>query len=49
MEGPSASTNEIVCQAAHFNGVATDAEYAAGPHAWSRLPHAFDELLDPVS
>ncbi|MCQ6253069.1 GTP-binding protein [Streptomyces malaysiensis] len=26
----------------------TDAEYAAGPDAWRRLPHAFDELLDPV-
>ncbi|MFS7877503.1 GTP-binding protein [Streptomyces asiaticus] len=27
----------------------TDVEYAAGPDAWSRLPHAFDELLDPVA
>ncbi|MFH8369120.1 GTP-binding protein [Streptomyces sp. NPDC018031] len=27
----------------------TDAEYAAGPDAWRGLPHAFDELLDPVS
>ncbi|MEU5925744.1 GTP-binding protein [Streptomyces antimycoticus] len=27
----------------------TDAEYAAGPDAWRRLPHAFDELLDQVS
>ncbi|MEV6652680.1 GTP-binding protein [Streptomyces sp. NPDC051219] len=27
----------------------TDAEYAAGPEAWRRLPHAFDSLLDPVS
>ncbi|MFD8381444.1 GTP-binding protein [Streptomyces sp. NPDC059679] len=27
----------------------TDAEYAAGPDAWRELPHAFDELLAPVS
>ncbi len=27
----------------------TDTEYAAGPDAWRRLPHAFDELLDQVS
>ncbi|NBM18726.1 GTP-binding protein [Streptomyces sp. GC420] len=27
----------------------TDAEYAAGPDAWKRLPAAFDSLLDPVS
>ncbi|MCP3821663.1 GTP-binding protein [Streptomyces sp. A3M-1-3] len=27
----------------------TDAEYAAGPEAWKRLPPAFDSLLDPVS
>ncbi|WP_030162350.1 CobW family GTP-binding protein [Streptomyces sp. NRRL S-244] len=27
----------------------TDAEYAAGPEAWRRLPAAFDPLLDPVS
>ncbi|WP_262700658.1 MULTISPECIES: GTP-binding protein [Streptomyces] len=27
----------------------TDAEYTAGPDVWSRLPHAFDELLDPVA
>jgi G3E family GTPase len=26
----------------------TDAEYAGGPAAWARLPHAFDDLLDPV-
>jgi len=26
----------------------TDTEYAAGPQAWKELPHAFDELLDPV-
>ncbi|MFI9822225.1 CobW family GTP-binding protein [Streptomyces sp. NPDC052013] len=24
----------------------TDAEYAAGPEAWQRLPHAFDTLLE---
>ncbi|MGW2178399.1 CobW family GTP-binding protein [Streptomyces sp. NPDC001732] len=27
----------------------TDAEYAAGPEAWKRLPTAFDSLLDPAS
>ncbi len=27
----------------------TDAEYAAGPEAWKRLPTAFGPLLDPVS
>ncbi|MFH9177493.1 CobW family GTP-binding protein [Streptomyces albogriseolus] len=27
----------------------TDAEYAAGPEAWKRLPAAFDSLLDPVA
>lgn len=27
----------------------TDAEYAAGPEAWRRLPAAFDSLLDPVA
>ncbi|MFI6080259.1 CobW family GTP-binding protein [Streptomyces sp. NPDC051217] len=27
----------------------TDAEYAAGPEAWRRLPAAFDSLLDPVT
>ncbi|THA32867.1 GTP-binding protein [Streptomyces sp. A1547] len=27
----------------------TDAEYAAGPEAWRRLPAAFGPLLDPVS
>ncbi|MEU0679347.1 CobW family GTP-binding protein [Streptomyces albogriseolus] len=27
----------------------TDAEYAAGPEAWKRLPAAFDALLDPVA
>ncbi|MEU4095855.1 GTP-binding protein [Streptomyces sp. NPDC026673] len=26
----------------------TDAEYAAGPQAWKRLPAAFDALLDPI-
>ncbi|MTE18112.1 cobalamin biosynthesis protein CobW [Streptomyces sp. TRM43335] len=26
----------------------TDAEYAAGPEAWRRLPAAFDPLLDPA-
>ncbi|MEV4439460.1 GTP-binding protein [Streptomyces sp. NPDC049577] len=26
-----------------------DAEYAAGPQAWTELSRAFDELLDPVS
>jgi G3E family GTPase len=26
----------------------TEAEYAAGRDGWRRLPHAFDELLDPV-
>ncbi|GHJ39373.1 GTP-binding protein [Streptomyces sp. TS71-3] len=26
----------------------TDAEYAAGPQAWQRLPGAFDWLLDPA-
>ncbi|MYS25390.1 cobalamin biosynthesis protein CobW, partial [Streptomyces sp. SID7804] len=24
----------------------TDAEYAAGPDAWQRLPHSFDTLLE---
>jgi len=27
----------------------TDAEYAAGPDGWRHLPHAFDDLLDPVA
>ncbi|MEV6148177.1 GTP-binding protein [Streptomyces sp. NPDC051992] len=27
----------------------TDAEYAAGPEAWRRLPAPFDSFLDPVS
>ncbi|MEN3584397.1 GTP-binding protein [Streptomyces sp. ZYX-F-203] len=27
----------------------TDAEYAAGPETWRRLPAAFDALLDPVA
>ncbi|MDT0545072.1 MULTISPECIES: CobW family GTP-binding protein [Streptomyces] len=27
----------------------TDAEYAAGPDGWRKLPRAFDELLDPVA
>ncbi|MFI9628606.1 CobW family GTP-binding protein [Streptomyces sp. NPDC052042] len=27
----------------------TDAEYAAGPEAWKRLPAPFDSFLDPVS
>ncbi|RLL67608.1 GTP-binding protein [Streptomyces sp. Z26] len=27
----------------------TDAEYAAGPEAWKRLPPAFDSLLNPVA
>ncbi|MFI0775750.1 GTP-binding protein [Streptomyces sp. NPDC021212] len=27
----------------------TDDEYAAGPDGWKKLPHAFDDLLDPVA
>ncbi|WP_063734492.1 GTP-binding protein [Streptomyces sp. RTd22] len=27
----------------------TDDEYAAGPDGWKHLPHAFDDLLDPVA
>jgi hypothetical protein len=27
----------------------TDDEYAAGRDGWKELPHAFDDLLDPVA
>ncbi|WP_413813293.1 hypothetical protein [Streptomyces sp. OE57] len=38
-----------VSSASHPSYTGNQHVVVAGPDAWSRLPHAFDELLDPVA